>query len=113
MNRQLDINIIIDVSLKMNRKIFVLISILNMIVKRRTIKFCSDGSNGKNNGLISMNSSSYMSLQLSGLQRLSQLIISAGGTNHITVDSLIVRILTKRKKKNLFKKVNICLFSIH
>ncbi len=45
---------------------------------------------------MSMNSSSYMSLQLSGLQRLSQLIISAGGTNHITVDSLIVRILKKR-----------------
>ncbi|CAF1322022.1 unnamed protein product [Rotaria magnacalcarata] len=44
---------------------------------------------GKMNGLISMNSSSNMSIQLSGLQRLSQLIINAGGTNHITVDSLV------------------------
>ncbi|CAF1114453.1 unnamed protein product [Adineta steineri] len=51
--------------------------------------FNDHGSNGKNNGLMSMNSSSYMSLQLSGLQRLSQLIINAGGTNHITVDSLM------------------------
>ncbi|CAF0960343.1 unnamed protein product [Adineta ricciae] len=45
--------------------------------------------NGKSPGLMSINSSSYISLQLSGLQRLSQLIINAGGTNHLTVDSLI------------------------
>ncbi|CAF3937934.1 unnamed protein product [Rotaria sordida] len=36
-----------------------------------------------------MNSSSNMSLQLSGLQRLAQLMMNAGGTNHITVDSLV------------------------
>lgn len=48
--------------------------------------------NVKNNGLISMNSSSTnLSIQLSGLQRLSQLIINAGGTTHLTTDSLFVR----------------------
>ncbi|UJR29827.1 hypothetical protein I4U23_017370 [Adineta vaga] len=52
-------------------------------------EFNDHGSTGKTNGLMSINPSSYMSLQLSGLQRLSQLIISAGGTNHITVDSLM------------------------
>ncbi len=42
------------------------------------------------NGLMSMNSSSNMTIQLSGLQRLSQLIINSGGTNHLTIDSLVV-----------------------
>lgn len=37
-----------------------------------------------------MNNSSNISIQLSGLQRLSQLIINSGGTNHFTIDSLIV-----------------------
>jgi hypothetical protein len=50
------------------------------------------GLNGKTNGLISMNSSSNICLQLSGLERLSQLIINSGGTNHLTIDSLIVTI---------------------
>jgi len=36
-----------------------------------------------------MNCSSNIPLQLSGLQRLSQLIINAGGTNHLTIDSLM------------------------
>jgi len=45
--------------------------------------------NFKSNGLISMNCSSNIPLQLSGLQRLSQLIINAGGTNHLTIDSLM------------------------
>lgn len=45
---------------------------------------------GKMNGLVSMNSSSNMSIQLSGLQRLSQLIINAGGTTHMSIDSLVV-----------------------
>jgi hypothetical protein len=39
-----------------------------------------------------MNSSSNISLQLSGLQRLSQLIINSGGTSHLTIDSLIVKL---------------------
>lgn len=50
----------------------------------------ADPSAGKSNGLMSTTSSSYVSLQLSGLQRLSQLLISAGGANHLTVDSLFV-----------------------
>jgi len=54
-----------------------------------------------------------MSLQLSGLQRLSQLIISAGGTNHITVDSLIVRILKKEKIFILKKFTFVCLAFIN
>ena len=38
-----------------------------------------------------MNSSlNGSSVQLSGLQRLSQLIINAGGINHLTNDSLMV-----------------------
>ncbi|CAF1163468.1 unnamed protein product [Rotaria sp. Silwood1] len=44
---------------------------------------------GKLNGLMPMNSSSNMSLQLSGLQRLSQIIINSGGTNHLSIDSLV------------------------
>ncbi|CAF4614413.1 unnamed protein product [Rotaria sp. Silwood2] len=51
--------------------------------------FHDHGIHGKMNGLISMNSSSNISLQLSGLQRLAQLMINAGGTSHITVDSLV------------------------
>ena len=55
--------------------------------------FCvlSDGLNGKSNDLIGTSDSSSMPLELIGLERLAQLIINAGGTNQMTVDSLIVR----------------------
>jgi hypothetical protein len=37
-----------------------------------------------------MNYSSNTNHQLNGLQRLSQLILNAGGINHLTINSLIV-----------------------
>jgi len=40
-----------------------------------------------------MNYSSNNCNQLNGLQRLSQLIINAGGINHLTINSLIVIVL--------------------
>ena len=56
-------------------------------------KIIQGNRNIKTNGLMSMNSSSSsnLSIQLSGLQRLSQLILNAGGTTHLTMDSLFVR----------------------
>jgi hypothetical protein len=57
-----------------------------------------------------MNSSSNICLQLSGLERLSQLIINSGGTNHLTIDSLIVKM--KYFFVNIKSNIFYC-FSIH
>jgi hypothetical protein len=59
-----------------------------------------------------MNSSLNGSVQLNGLQRLSQLLINAGGMNHFTNDSLIVIDYLISNKDYFFLCIKHCLSSL-